>query len=559
MNKFFLTLPFLLSLIPLFLIGFKPSSNNFSTKTIEQNKLFFISAGIVTSELETLELYLDNYRQLGKETFWQSKVESCAAQINRDILLIQKESPEQIAKRINYFLALILENANSIATTSISSEEEEHLKIVKIKADSRKLKNIVKLAVEKRQKATKGSYIKNQAKEKKTGLIFALIFVALTLALTIAALILSHKLSKLSFSISSKKKTKTKELLAAIEQIKKSKNEEFYGLKKQFSREQIVSKRKEALLNTIPEAIFSADMSGKITFINQTTKDWFGIESVVIGENSDEIFKTIGIKPEESSCEKFNYNENIYQLFTTKNQDETFFIVRDISASEELSNKLLSSERLASIGEMASRITHEIRNPLNTLKLNSEYLAENAKKLKSSEISTSINLIVKEVERLEEITNKYIDMVHYRKHEESERLTNLPTDLLEFLSFHLPELEKREIELTTGSCAAFNLAITLSSFTEIMLNLLKNSWEELKHGGKIAINVTKKESWLAITVEDSGSGIPDEEKEMVFKNFYTKKAGGTGIGLSHSRKLATDAGGKLYVENSTTLGGACFV
>ena len=91
-----------------------------------------------------------------------------------------------------------------------------------------------------------------------------------------------------------------------------------------------------------------------------------------------------------------------------------------------------------------------------------------------------------------------------------------------------------------------------------MLNLLKNAWEELENGGKIAVNVKSRDNFAVISVEDSGKGVPQNERETVFKNFYTKKPGGTGIGLSHSRKLATEAGGKLYVEDSA-LGGAAFV
>ena len=91
-----------------------------------------------------------------------------------------------------------------------------------------------------------------------------------------------------------------------------------------------------------------------------------------------------------------------------------------------------------------------------------------------------------------------------------------------------------------------------------MLNLLKNAWEEIENGGKIAVNTKKNGNLAVISVEDSGRGVPQPERETIFKNFYTKKPGGTGIGLSHSRKLATGAGGKLYVDDST-LGGAAFI
>ena len=72
------------------------------------------------------------------------------------------------------------------------------------------------------------------------------------------------------------------------------------------------------------------------------------------------------------------------------------------------------------------------------------------------------------------------------------------------------------------------------------------------------MNIGKNGNFAVISVEDSGRGVPQSERETIFKNFYTKKPGGTGIGLSHSRKLAAEAGGKLYVGDSE-LGGAAFI
>ena len=315
-----------------------------------------------------------------------------------------------------------------------------------------------------------------------------------------------------------------------------------------------MGKRREDLLNAIPEGLVTA-IAGKIAFVNKAMKKWFGVENSAVGEDLKSTFEKFQI----CNCEgKFSVNGEIYFMTVFNNQNETFYIIRNITDSEELSNRLLNSERLASIGEMAARITHEIRNPLNTIKLNSNYLAENIDKIEHDNQKNLLSLIIGEVERLEQITNKYMNMVNYSKNEQSENNVSLPEDLIEFLSFHLPELQKRNIELNVGKTQPLFLAISQSSFKEIILNLLKNSWEELQNGGKIAVNIENKGSFAAISVEDSGSGIPVSERETIFKNFYTKKPGGTGIGLSHSRKLAVGAGGKLYVKDSE-LGGAAFV
>ncbi|HRQ71384.1 MAG TPA: HAMP domain-containing sensor histidine kinase, partial [bacterium] len=308
-------------------------------------------------------------------------------------------------------------------------------------------------------------------------------------------------------------------------------------------------------LDTIPEGIFSSDQSDRITFINKKLLDWFHLQDNIIGDDSEKIFSAINVTRDSG---KFIFEGNVFILSSFENQGEIFYIIRNITDSEELSRKLLDSERLVSIGEMASRITHEIRNPLSTIKLNSEYLAENVEELESSQISGSINLIVKEVERLEQITGKYMNMVKYRNVEETEKNTSLPVDLAEVISFHTAEFEKRKIEVKLIHCENIVIPMTLSSFKEIMLNLFKNGWEELENGGKILVTVSVVNGKCVITIEDSGKGIPESEREQIFRNFYTKKPGGTGIGLSHSRKLAIEAGGRLYAADSS-LGGAAMI
>ena len=332
-------------------------------------------------------------------------------------------------------------------------------------------------------------------------------------------------------------------------------NEELKELRRQFDREQIINKRKSALLDLIPLGIFALDTSKRITFLNRQTVEWFELKDNLIGENATSVLSVLGI---QKGIEKFIFNGSVYLISSFENGDETFFIIRNVTESEEMSRKLVDSERLVSIGEMASRITHEIRNPLSTIKLNSEYLAENIDELESSQVAGSINMIVREVERLEQITGKYMDMVKYRTRAEVESHTTLPVDLFEIISFHAAEFEKRGIEIKIVNCEKMDLPITLSSFKEIILNLLKNGWEELENGGKIQVSASVDKNKAVIVVEDSGGGIPEREREQVFKNFYTKKPGGTGIGLSHSRKLAVETGGRLYAADSS-LGGVAMV
>ena len=379
----------------------------------------------------------------------------------------------------------------------------------------------------------------------------------MVLAATLFAIKFRSKLRRFSDSLELDCNADTESVLSEIDRLKESKTSIINELQKKYNREQIIAKRREALLNKIPEGLLSVDSTHRIIFINEAMTKWFGVENSSIGSTVEPILEKLGIPSEDKA--KFNFGNEIYQEFISVNADETFYFFRNVTESEELSKKLLNSERLASVGEMATRISHEIRNPLSTVKLNSHYIMENLENLPNKDFANLMGLIVEEVERLEEITNKYMGMVRYQKHENAVETVSLPADLLQFLSFQLPELQKRNIELTIGKCDPVTANIPLSSFKEIILNLLKNAWEELEENGKIAVEFAADDpSAIKIIVNDSGRGVPEAEREAVFKNFYTNKPGGTGIGLSHSRKLATEAGGKLFVTDSP-LGGAAFV
>ena len=480
--------------------------------------------------------------------FLQTRIQSV---ISRNAAFIKSESGDRLSSRIADFSAKIAAEGEEL---SEASAEEKPRIIASLRADISTLKDMAELAARQKLGVIQYSYFVWQDFINKTVIAVSAVFLLINVILTVLLLKKRKNAGRLLSLIGLGENASAEDAAEELRKLTETKSAELDEIGKKYAREQIVGKRKEDLLNAIPEGL-SAAASGRVTFVNKTMNDWFGVDGSFIGEEMKTVFEKIGSNGEEG---KFASGDETYQLSVSSGQNETFYIIRNITKSEELSSKLINSERLASIGEMAARITHEIRNPLNTIKMNSDYLLENIGKTDPEEKKQLLSLVVKEVERLEQITNEYMGKVNYNRSGSNDSGVSLPADLVEFLSFHLPELKKRNIELTVGKSEPVQISISLSSFKEIMLNLLKNAWEELENGGKIAVNVGRNGSSAVISVEDSGRGIPQSERETIFKNFYTKKPGGTGIGLSHSRKLATEAGGKLYVGDSA-LGGAAFI
>ena len=551
-NKFLIFLPLLFSFSLFLFVCFNFTDSNVLGHAIEKESSFFADAGSFKADLDSLDSLSAMYEKSEEGTlpndFLQTKIQSV---ISRNSSFIKNESGERLSARIEDFSAKIAAKGEEI---SEAAADEKPRMIASLRADISTLKDMADLAARQKLGIIQYSYFVWQDFINKTVIAVSALFLLINVILTVLLLKKRKNAGKVLSLIGLGANASVDDAAEGIRKLTEAKSAELDEIGKKYAREQIVGKRKEDLLNAIPEGL-SAAASGRVTFVNKTMKDWFGVDGSFIGEEMKTVFNKIGSDGEEG---KFVNGDETYQLSVSLGQNETFYIIRNITKSEELSSKLLNSERLASIGEMAARITHEIRNPLNTIKMNSDYLLENIEKTEHEEKRQLLSLVVKEVERLEQITNEYMGKVNYSKSGANDSGVSVPADIVEFLSFHLPELKKRNIELTVGKSEPLSISISLSSFKEIMLNLLKNAWEELENGGKIAVNIGKNGSFAVISVEDSGRGVPQSERETIFKNFYTKKPGGTGIGLSHSRKLATEAGGKLYVGDSA-LGGAAFI
>ncbi len=322
------------------------------------------------------------------------------------------------------------------------------------------------------------------------------------------------------------------------------------------AREQVLVKRYRDMLDSLPAAIVAADtVSGRILFMNAAFRAWFAIPDNLIGEEIATVTTRISVALTEQG--KMTFGDKTFWRDTVRVGETDIYFIRDISEQERLATRLVNSERLISIGEMASKVTHEIRNPLSTVKMNAEYIADHAASLSPDALSTAIGRIVREVARLEEITSRYMDMVRYRAEEEPTSLTEVHSALEDIAKFHAGEFSRRTITFEMESLPDAKVPLSLNSFREVMLNLLKNAWEELGSGGKVRVRVEADAHTVRIIVEDSGRGVPATEREKIFRNFYTTKPGGTGIGLSHSLKLVTEVRGTITVDDSP-LGGARF-
>jgi two-component system NtrC family sensor kinase len=223
------------------------------------------------------------------------------------------------------------------------------------------------------------------------------------------------------------------------------------------------------------------------------------------------------------------------------------------AAIEEREQELVRSERLAAVGKMAAVITHEIRNPLSSIGLNTELLDEELENIASGKASPKearalLASVHKEVDRLTVITEEYLRFARLpRPRLERLVLNDVASELVEFQRH---ELSARGV--TVESTLARDLPEVLADegqLRQALLNLVRNAAEAVGDQGTVRVATRRTSAGgVEIRVEDDGPGIPAEHLPKIFEPFFSTKDGGTGLGLALTQQIIVEHGGRIQVE-----------
>lgn len=209
---------------------------------------------------------------------------------------------------------------------------------------------------------------------------------------------------------------------------------------------------------------------------------------------------------------------------------------------------MLRNEKLRVVGELASGMAHEIRNPLTTIK---GFLQ--LSRAGKYNIEPWYDLIMDEINRMSMLTAEFLQFS--KPHVTTYRVQSLQSCIHRVLSLLDSE--------TTRLGHRFNLDCTdqpmlvlmdQDKMLQLLLNLVKNAFEALPGQGVVGIRLTAEQSRAVLAISDNGKGIPEEELNQIFLPFYTTKEAGTGLGLSICHKIVHDHEGTMEVESVVNKG-----
>jgi len=210
-------------------------------------------------------------------------------------------------------------------------------------------------------------------------------------------------------------------------------------------------------------------------------------------------------------------------------------------------NELLQSERLAAVGQLSAEVVHEIRNPLNSMSLNIDWL-ETELETGSGEVRKTLRSIAREIERLHQITESYL--VRARVQVAGKQSTPINALIREIMEFSKEEDRARNISFEAKlTDEEFYISGDRSTLKQAFLNILKNAREAMPRGGTIRISTTVKQNVFEICFTDSGHGMNETTKRQTFTPFYTTKSNGTGLGLSLTKNIVEEAHGQIVCES----------
>jgi signal transduction histidine kinase len=223
-------------------------------------------------------------------------------------------------------------------------------------------------------------------------------------------------------------------------------------------------------------------------------------------------------------------------------------------AVEERERELVRSERLAAVGKMAAMITHEVRNPLSSIGLNTELLEDELGE-HSAEARDLCRSIHREVDRLTAITEEYLAFARLPKPKLAPEPINPMVGAL--AAFVREDLAAKHVTLTTDLAAGDPIAqIDAGQIRQCLINLVRNAAEAVvaKNGGHVTLRTRTTGSRIEISVVDDGVGIPQDVVPRLFDPFFSTKESGSGLGLALTQQIVRDHGGDLAVTSTVGLG-----
>ena len=216
--------------------------------------------------------------------------------------------------------------------------------------------------------------------------------------------------------------------------------------------------------------------------------------------------------------------------FTSHKRLGTLVMLRDAETRREIQTQVEVSTRLAAISRLTSGVAHEIKNPLNAITLHLELLKSRLTGV-LPETPQELNVILREMGRLDHVVKTFLDFTR----PVNLRLTEVRLDRLveEIVALARPEAAQHRVRIQVlNGCEGGLIEADSELITQAVLNLAVNGIQAMPQGGELKLELSRVGPDVELAVSDQGAGIAPENREKIFRLYFTTKQHGSGIGLA---------------------------
>jgi two-component system sensor histidine kinase PilS (NtrC family) len=338
----------------------------------------------------------------------------------------------------------------------------------------------------------------------------------------------------------------------------------------------------DRILQNMPIGLMTASSQGTILRSNCAAREILGVdpEDDLVGQPLAEFLGTFAPKlsatvddllvtrewsvREEILVEKGSGTHPIGVAVTPLVHDgtaleEVIVTFTDLREVRRMEREMRRSEQLATLGELAAGVAHEIRNPMASISGAVQVLRAEVKS--DGDEAELMDLIVRESDRLNRIIDGVLD--YTQDHSGSRSVHDLSETAVE-----VTRLVQHDHDLCAGKTIAvefsedgdFRAEVEEAGMKQVFFNLIRNSLEAMETGGTLQIRGENSGSGrIRVVFRDDGIGIPPHELDHIFKPFHTSKDEGTGLGLSIASRIVEGNGGTIQVKSTPGVGTAIAV
>lgn len=326
------------------------------------------------------------------------------------------------------------------------------------------------------------------------------------------------------------------------------------------------------ILEHMTDAVIAIDRDRRVTLFNKSASQLFGQSPDEVMDKPCHLCMTGDISPLVEAIElgqaqrdvekviQFNGRRLITSISTSvlKNDDgkieSAFAVIKDLTEKRHLEASLRQKEKLTAMGQLASGVAHEIRNPLNAIGMISQRLGkEFESKSDVQEYHELTRTVVTEVRRINEIIQQFLKFA--RPPELDLKQTNIESLLKSVVRLSSAQAKEKGIEMALNLSPMPEMMIDANQMKQALLNIIQNGIEAIGEKGVIKMQSrVADDREVMIEISDNGIGMSQETLSKIFNLYFTTKPTGTGLGLSLVHQIISQHEGRIEVESEVGRG-----